>query len=475
MPAVALCPFINDYNDNNGLPNNGGSATIYLTGTTTPAAVYIDVTGTTANTNPVVFNSQGYPIQPIWLPAGAAYDVVSKDALGNQVAFLYNIIIPVDTSQTIVGTAVWIDCLRSVHSTSTTTFTVAGVWDVLLTLNRRIKFVTSGLDPVYGSVADAVYDSGTDKTTVTLVNDGSTVLQNTEAPQQMFYSILDPVNTPIPKIIYYATNNGTADAITANYEPAVYPFEDGIELTVKLPTSNSTTTPTFSPNGLTPAIIVNDDLSALDIGELPQYAELIFDGSNWILKNPNRTSQLSKWSNFPIGYCQPFIPGIMGTDITTWLAAHTGWAKLTNTQVAGIEGRAMAVSSSTHAGNSQAGSDDAVTVAHIHTGTVASHSHPGSQDTGHTHTVTDPSHAHNLLNGAVANPSNSFAGTASVGVWLGTANTAYATTGVTVNAGAANISIAAEAPAVTIASAGVAATDTNIQRTVWFDWIYKIS
>ena len=190
-----------------------------------------------------------------------------------------------------------------------------------------------------------------------------------------------------------------------------------------------------------------------------------------VLLNTSSTSNDAKWAAFPVGYTQPFLEAAMGTTITAWLATHTDWARL-----GGIEGCAMAVASSTHAAGSTFGSDDAVVPSHTHAGsTVASHNHPGSAGGSHTHAVSDPGHGHNLLNGAVANPSLSFAGTAAVGVWLGAATAENSVTGVSISPASADVSIAYEAPAVTITTAGVSGTNANIQRTVYFDWIYKVA
>jgi hypothetical protein len=348
------------------------------------------------------------------------------------------------------------------------------VWDVILSVGRRIKFSTSGLDPVYCTVINALYDGGTNKTTVTVVCDGSTHLQYTEAPQQMFYSILDPINTPIPWLPYYGVNTGSADVITAIFTPAVYAPVAGMILTVKLSATNATTTPTFNPSNLGAATIVNDALAAIGVGDLPKYAQLLYDISGkWVLLNPNKTSQAAKWAAFPIGYTQPFIPAIMGSDITTWLAAHTGWAKLTNTQVADIEGRAMAVSSSTHAGVTQAGADDGSTIAHTHTGAVAAHNHAGSYDSGHNHAISDPTHFHSNAAGLSASASVTLVGTSGAGEAIAQPNTGAAATGITIATGAASLVIASEAPAVTVNSTGGSATNANLQRTQWFDWIIK--
>lgn len=53
-----------------------------------------------------------------------------------------------------------------------------------------------------------------------------------------------------------APNSGTADAILANYSPAISQLSNNLLMYVVLSTPNITATPTFSPNGLTPKQIM---------------------------------------------------------------------------------------------------------------------------------------------------------------------------------------------------------------------------
>jgi hypothetical protein len=479
MATVFLSPWFNETSSlNGGLPNNGGSVTIFLTGTTTPAAVYVDELGVIANTNPVMLNSQGYPVQPIWLDITHNYDAIVKDALGNVIYELDYIGIPPANPALANDLGVWIDTLVNCHNVNTHSFTIAGVWDVIFTAGRRLKFyLLLSESPIrYGAVETATYNGGTNLTTVVMRMDGtSTVPAGTS---HVFYSVLDSINVAVPKINYFGINTGTEDAIVVNFNPAFVPADSGTKFTIKCPNTNTTTTPTIAINGATPITIVKNGGGVLGIGDIPQYAEFVYDidTNNAQLLNTSTTSNDAKWSAFPIGYTQPFIPAIMGTTLAAWLATHTDWAELNNTYVVGIEGCALAVASATHLGQTIYGNDDLVVPSHTHDGsTVASHNHAGSAGGSHTHAVSDPGHGHNLLNGAVADPSNSFSGTAAVGVWLGTANTTINTTGISISAASADVSIAYEAPAVTIATAGVSGTNANIQRTVYFDYICKIA
>jgi hypothetical protein len=84
----------------------------------------------------------------------------------------------------------------------------------------------------------------------------------------------------------YAAGGGTANAQTATYTPAAT-LTTGIELCWLPSNANSTTTPTFAPNGLTAKTIVKaggavaaNDLTTTAI------ACAIYDGTSWELQNP---------------------------------------------------------------------------------------------------------------------------------------------------------------------------------------------
>jgi hypothetical protein len=61
-----------------GSPLVGGKLYTYAAGTTTPLASYTDHTGVTANTNPVILDSNGEA--DVWLPDTTSYKYVLKDA-----------------------------------------------------------------------------------------------------------------------------------------------------------------------------------------------------------------------------------------------------------------------------------------------------------------------------------------------------------------------------------------------------------
>lgn len=75
--AVSLSPVPHiQFLNNSGIPLAAGCIFTYAAGTTTPAATYVDSTGTGQNTNPIILNAGGFA--DIWLPNAAfKFKVVS--------------------------------------------------------------------------------------------------------------------------------------------------------------------------------------------------------------------------------------------------------------------------------------------------------------------------------------------------------------------------------------------------------------
>lgn len=69
--------------DNNGIPLLNGKLFTYVAGSSTPLASYVDSTGTTPNTNPVILNARGEA--NVWLQTGLTYKLTLQDSFGNQI------------------------------------------------------------------------------------------------------------------------------------------------------------------------------------------------------------------------------------------------------------------------------------------------------------------------------------------------------------------------------------------------------
>lgn len=93
------------------------------------------------------------------------------------------------------------------------------------------------------------------------------------------------------KLPPWAAAGGTADAITATYSPANATLTDGMLLGFRASAANTTTTPTFAPDGLTAHPITQAGGSALIAGDIPAAnAECVvrynLANTRWELLNP---------------------------------------------------------------------------------------------------------------------------------------------------------------------------------------------
>lgn len=98
------------------------------------------------------------------------------------------------------------------------------------------------------------------------------------------------VTAPSPYLLPVASAAGAADVITADFTPNVS-LTNGISVLVRAATANLTTTPTFSPDGLTAKVIVKGNnlaLAAGDIAGAGHWLELNYDATldRWVLQNP---------------------------------------------------------------------------------------------------------------------------------------------------------------------------------------------
>ena len=92
-------------------------------------------------------------------------------------------------------------------------------------------------------------------------------------------------------ILQWIDAGGTADALTAAYSPAITALADGMQLRVRAGLANATTTPTFSPNGLTAHTITKFGGKALAAGDIAgddHELLLVYNlgNTNWELLNP---------------------------------------------------------------------------------------------------------------------------------------------------------------------------------------------
>lgn len=93
----------------------------------------------------------------------------------------------------------------------------------------------------------------------------------------------------IPSVAW-AVAAGTVNAITAVYASPVTALYDGLALAFRGAGANTSTTPTFSPDGLTPHTIVKRGSTALAASDIVANGEYIvrynLANTRWVLTNP---------------------------------------------------------------------------------------------------------------------------------------------------------------------------------------------
>lgn len=139
-----------------------------------------------------------------------------------------------------------------------------------LTLHVRVAATNTVTTPTFQA------DSMDPKT---ITKDFGEALEPGDVPQDGLYSfnaaddvwvLLNPNSAARNSISGWAVAGGTADAITATYDPPVGALVDGMRLRFRALIANATTAPTFSPSGFTPRIIKKFGAQALDAGDIPR-------------------------------------------------------------------------------------------------------------------------------------------------------------------------------------------------------------
>lgn len=104
--------------------------------------------------------------------------------------------------------------------------------------------------------------------------------------------------------LYIAVGEGTSDAITATFDPAITELTNGLVVFVRALASNATTTPTFNPDGLGSATITKGTYQPLVVGDIAgngYWMILQYDSTQgkWVLQNP--ATGIASQSTMPVG------------------------------------------------------------------------------------------------------------------------------------------------------------------------------
>lgn len=153
---------------------------------------------------------------------------------------------------------------------------------------------------------------------------------------------------------------GSADAITATYSPAALSLTDGLSLRVRASAVNATTTPTFSPNGLTAHTITKFGGGAVLAGDIAGLDhELILTyklaSTRWELLNPAISNQAASINGTlfkalaaddtggsNVNTAQPWFPTAGGVTVKAG-ATYRFRGRLLSTRAAGTTSHTTAV------------------------------------------------------------------------------------------------------------------------------------
>ncbi len=284
MPTVHLSPIFNDAQfDSNGAFLVGGKLYWYLAGTSTPATVYTDNTGTTAHANPIILTGRGEPVAPIWLADGVSYKAILKTSTDVPVGIPWDNITGINVATTTL--LEWVPISGTLTYIGPTSFGIAGDQTSLLLQSRRIKAtVTAGT--VYGAIISSAFGTST---TVTLSLDSGALDGGLSA---VSYGVLSPTHSSIPKTYtdgWGGTAGGTADALTISVVPAIGVYAAGQTFKFIPAFTNATTAPTLNVNGLGAKTIKGRGAAgpaAITAGTLVAGQEMsaVYDGTQFILE-----------------------------------------------------------------------------------------------------------------------------------------------------------------------------------------------
>ncbi|MNX46023.1 hypothetical protein D3C86_765540 [compost metagenome] len=163
-----LAPIINEQQfDANGDPLTGGTISVYLAGTSTPAATFNDRDGLPAHANswPITLNTIGLNSQgAVWLVGGQTYKFVIKDI---NLVTLRTIDYVSGINDAFAANDQWVIFGGTPTYVNATTFTLPGDQTQSFPFGTRVKTVNTG-GIVTGTVVRSVYSSST---TVTILPD----------------------------------------------------------------------------------------------------------------------------------------------------------------------------------------------------------------------------------------------------------------------------------------------------------------
>lgn len=178
--------------DGNANPYSGGLLFTYSAGSSTKLNTYKTSAGNTANTNPIVLDSNGRIPYAIWLTSGSTYKFVLAPSTDTDppISPIWSLDDISGINDTSVSLDQWISGPTPTY-VSTTSFTLVGDQTSTFNVGRRVKTTNSG-GTIYSTITASAYTS---LTTITVANDSGTLDSGLSA---VSYGLLTSTNISIP-------------------------------------------------------------------------------------------------------------------------------------------------------------------------------------------------------------------------------------------------------------------------------------
>jgi hypothetical protein len=176
-----------------GVPLVGGKIYTYVGGSSTPAATYTDILGSTLQANPIILNSYGVAASPIWLLGGQTIKFVITDA-ADVTQRIIDYVSGVNDVTTSATQSEWVASGTTPTYISATSFSLAGDQRGTFQVGRRL-LTTNTAGSRYSTILTSTF--ATSVTTITVSNDSGTLDSGLSA---VFYGLISAVNTSLPAI-----------------------------------------------------------------------------------------------------------------------------------------------------------------------------------------------------------------------------------------------------------------------------------
>ena len=185
------------------VPASGAKLFGYLAGTSTKQAMYVDNTGTTQWSNPIILDSGGNLTgsKEVWIAAGIPMKFVLAPSIDTDPPLspywsVDNLSGINDLTQT---DSEWIGGPAPTFI-SATQFSLVGDQTLVFTVNRRVKS-TNTAGTIYSTISVSSFGGGI--TTITVVNDSGILDAGLSA---VFYGLIPPTSNSLPRGQYNVTN-----------------------------------------------------------------------------------------------------------------------------------------------------------------------------------------------------------------------------------------------------------------------------